>query len=56
MTEEQTIYETELKKNNSKLAELLKDLINNEFYGKITLTFRRGKIVHLEKNESFKFD
>ena len=39
-----------------KLAEVLNDLIFKKFYGKITLTFRDGRVVHIEKNESIKVD
>ena len=36
------------------LINILKKLIIDKFYGKITITFENGKIVHVEKRESIK--
>ena len=38
----------------AQLLEELKKLTNNKFYGKLTITFEAGKLVHLKKEESIK--
>jgi len=34
--------------------DLIKALIKRNYFGKLTLTFQKGKIVHVDKNESLK--
>ena len=38
----------------AKLMEIIKGLISCSFYGKLTIKFEHGKIVHLVKEESLK--
>jgi len=37
-----------------KLLAFIKKLIDNKFYGKLTVSFEAGKVVHLKKEESIK--
>ena len=38
----------------TKLIEIIKGLTSGKFYGKLTIKFEHGKVVHLVKEESLK--
>jgi len=36
------------------IMKLIKELINNRYYGKLIISFQAGKIVHAKKEETLK--
>jgi hypothetical protein len=39
-----------------KLLEMLKELTENRFFGRLEIIFNAGKIVHVKKEESLKLE
>lgn len=45
-----------MNRNLQKVIDTIKELIQNRFYGSLTLTFKNGKIILIRKEETTRMD